>query len=168
MGLPPISPRARVFWPLVLTLLMADCTTKELAETYLTPEQTPHQVAGSVVRFTLAHNAGAAMSLSLGRFSRPGFSIAALLALLVLAQLYRTTARTDRRRAAALALIVGGAVGNLGNRVLSPGGVTDFIDIGVQSWRFWSFNVADVGITFGAILLAVVLWQEGSRRNGAA
>jgi len=162
------SPRARVFWPLFLTLFMADCTTKELAETFLAPEHTPHQVAGSVVRLTLAHNAGAAMSLSLGRFSRGGFSIAALLALLVLARLYRATPRTDRRRAAALALIVGGAVGNLGNRLISPRGVTDFIDIGVGSWRFWTFNVADAGITIGAVLLAVVLWREGPRREGAA
>ena len=162
------SPRARVFWPLFLTLLMADCTTKELAETFLAPEYTPHQVAGSVVRLTLVHNAGAAMSASLGRFSRTGFSIAAFLALLVLARLYRATPPTDRRRAAALALIVGGAVGNLGNRLLSPRGVTDFIDIGVHSWRFWTFNVADAGITIGAGLLAVLLWQGKSGREGAA
>ena len=161
------SPRARVFWPLFLTLLVADCTTKELAETYLAPEDTPHQVAGSVVRLTLVHNAGAAMSLSLGRFSRAGFSIAALVALLVLARLYHATPQTDRRRAAALALVVGGAVGNLANRLLLPRGVTDFIDIGVGSWRFWTFNVADAGITIGAVLLALVLRREGSRRQGA-
>jgi signal peptidase II len=139
-----------------------------LAETYLAPEETPHQVAGSVVRLTLVHNAGAAMSLSLGRFSRGGFSMAALVALLVLARLYRATPQTDRRRAAALALIVGGAVGNLGNRLLLPRGVTDFIDIGVGSRRFWTFNVADAGITIGAVVLAWVLWREGSRRQGTS
>ena len=48
-----------MFWPVLLTLLVADCTTKELAETYLAPEATPH-----VVRLTLAHNPGAAMGLS--------------------------------------------------------------------------------------------------------
>ena len=156
------SPRARVFWPIVLTLLIADCTTKELAETYLAPEHTPHEVAGSVLRLTLAHNAGAAMSLSLGRYSRIGFSLAALLALFVLVRLYLATPAHARRRAAALALLVGGAVGNLLNRVLSPRGVTDFIDIGVQSWRFWTFNLADAGITIGAVLLLVVLSRERS------
>src|SRR5690348_12680230 len=40
---------------------------------------------------------------------------------------------------------------------VSPRGVTDFIDIGVASWRFWTFNVADAGITIGAVLLAFVL-----------
>ena len=162
------SPRARVFWPLCLTLLIADCTTKELAETYLAPEHTPHDVAGSVVRFTLTHNSGAAMSLSLGPYSRIGFSVAAVVALLVLVQLYRATATTDRLRAAALALLVAGAAGNLGNRLLVPQGVTDFIDIGVQSWRFWTFNVAGTGVTIGAVLLALVLLRERSRREGAA
>ena len=52
-----------MFWPVLLTLLVADCTTKELAETYLAPEATPHQVWGNVVRLTLAHNPGAAMGL---------------------------------------------------------------------------------------------------------
>ena len=158
----PWSPRARVFWPILTSLLIADCTTKQLAETYLAPEHTPHEVAGSVVRLTLAHNSGAAMSLSLGRYSRIGFSLAALLALFVLVRLYLATPAHARRRAAALALLVGGAVGNLLNRVLSPRGVTDFIDIGVQSWRFWTFNLADAGITIGAALLLVVLSRERS------
>ena len=158
----PWSPRARVFWPILTSLLIADCTTKQLAETYLAPEHTPHEVAGSVVRLTLAHNSGAAMSLSLGRYSRIGFSLAALLALFVLVRLYLATPAHARRRAAALALLVGGAVGNLLNRVLSPRGVTDFIDIGVPSWRFWTFNLADAGITIGAALLLVVLSRERS------
>jgi signal peptidase II len=156
------SPRSRVFWPILTTLLIADCTTKELAEAYLAPEHTPHDVAGSVVRFTLTHNPGAAMSLSLGGYSRVGFSVAALLALVVLVRLYRTTPPDARRRATALGLLIGGAAGNLLNRLLSPRGVTDFIDIGVRSWRFWTFNVADAGITIGAVLLLVVLTRETS------
>ncbi len=164
----PWSPRARIFWPILLTLLIADCTTKELAETYLAPEHTPHPVAGSVVRLTLTHNSGAAMSLSIGRYSRIGFSLAALLALYVLVRLYLATPAAAPRRAAALALLVGGAVGNLLNRVLSPRGVTDFIDIGVPSWRFWTFNVADAGITIGAALLLIVLRREKSYGERAA
>ncbi len=72
-------PKTRVFWPILLTLLIADCASKKLAETYLAPEHTPHEVVGSVVRLTLAHNVGAAMGLSLGPYSRLGFSLAALL-----------------------------------------------------------------------------------------
>jgi signal peptidase II len=160
------SPRARVFWPILATLLIADCTTKQLAETYLAPEHTPHEVAGSVVRLTLTYNPGAAMSLSLGPYSRIGFSIAAMLGVIILVRLYRATPATDRARAAALALRVGGAAGNLLNRMTSPRGVTDFIDIGVQSWRFWTFNLADAGITVGAALLVCLLWRERSQAVG--
>jgi signal peptidase II len=158
----PWSPKARAFWPILLALLIADCATKELAERYLVPESVPHAVAGNVIRLTLAHNAGAAMSLSLGRYSRIGFSLAALFALVVLARFYRSAPATARGQATALALIVGGAAGNLLNRWVSPRGVTDFIDIGVRSWRFWTFNVADAGITIGAALLLVVLHRSGS------
>jgi signal peptidase II len=162
------SPRARVFWPILTTLLIADCTTKELAETYLVPEYTPHDVAGSVVRLTLAHNSGAAMSMSLGPFSRIGFSLAALIGVVVLVRLYLATRSEDRARAVALALLVGGAAGNLLNRLLSPRGVVDFIDIGIPSWRFWTFNLADAGVTVGALLLLRVLWREASDRESAA
>ena len=161
-------PKTRVFWPIVLTLLMADCASKELAETYLAPERTPHEVIGSVLRLTLAHNVGGAMGLSLGPYSRIGLALAALLALFVLGQLYVRTPATARVRAAALALVVGGALGNLGNRLLSPRGVTDFIDLGVGSWRFWTFNIADAGITLGAALLILVLSRGNRLGEGAA
>ena len=164
----PWSPRARVFWPILLTLLIADCSTKELAETYLAPEHMPHDVVGSVVRLTLSRNPGAAMSLSLGPYSRIGFSVAALLAVIILVRLYHATPAGDRARAAALALVVGGAAGNLLSRLVSPRGVVDFIDIGVPFWRFWTFNLADAGITIGAILLARALWREKPEREGAA
>jgi len=161
-------PKTRLFWPILLTLLIADCTSKELAETYLAPEHVPHEVVGSVVRFTLAHNSGAAMGLSLGPYSRIGLSLATLLALFVLGQLYVRTPATARVRAAALALVVGGAIGNLGNRLLSPSGVTDFIDVGFRSWRFWTFNLADTGITIGAALLILVLSRGKPFGEGAA
>jgi len=161
------SPRARVFWPILVALLVADRTTKELAETYL-PEHTPHEVLGSFVRLTLTHNPGAAMSLSLGPYSRIGFSAAALVAIAILFRLYLATTATDRLRAAALALVVGGAAGNLLTRLMSPRGVVDFIDIGIPAWRFWTFNVADAGLTVGGLLLLRALWQETSeRRRGA-
>lgn len=164
----PASSKARVFWPLLVTLLLADCTTKQLAETHLTPEHTPYEVAGSVVRFTLAHNSGAAMSLSLGRYSRIGFSLAALLALIALAQLYLRTPTTHRLRAAGLALVAGGALGNLLNRWWIPQGVTDFIDVGVRSWRFYTFNLADAGVSIGVILLIVSLSRKEESAKSAA
>jgi signal peptidase II len=61
---------------------------------------------------------------------------------------------------------VGGRGGNLVDRIRSPLGVVDFIDIGLSSWRFWTFNVADSAVTVGAIVLAWSLSARGAR--GAA
>jgi signal peptidase II len=65
----------------------------------------------------------------------------------------------------ALALLLGGAVGNLIDRVRWNGGVVDFIDVGIGQWRFWTFNVADSAVTVGAILLALVLWFAKPARD---
>ena len=89
-------PKTRVFWPILLTLLIADCASKEFAQSYLAPEHTPHEVIGSVVRLTLAHNLGGAMGLSLGPYSRIGLALLALLALFVLGRLYVRTGAFDK------------------------------------------------------------------------
>jgi signal peptidase II len=64
-----------------------------------------------------------------------------------------------------LGLAWGGAAGNLIDRIRERLGVVDFIDIGVGTVRFWTFNVADSAVTIGALLLAWVLWHEDRRRN---
>jgi signal peptidase II len=157
--------KAKAFWPLLLLLVFADCTTKRLAEEHLVPEHVPHPVVGEVVQFTLAYNRGAAFSFSLGRYSRVGFTAIAVGVLIALASVYRSTGAHDRVQATALALVAGGAIGNALDRLRSPGGVyrgvVDFIDIGVGGWRFWTFNLADIGVTCGAILLAILLWRRG-------
>jgi signal peptidase II len=163
--------KSRWFWPLFLTVLLTDCSTKQLAEEHLAVTYVPREVLGGVVRFTLAYNPGAAMSISLGDFSRVGFSLLALVALLFLAWLYRHTPASDRWRAAGIALVAGGALGNLIDRVRSPLGVVDFIDVGLGHTRFWIFNLADVGITVGLVVLVVVLqrapypWNEPRPRG---
>jgi signal peptidase II len=53
------------------------------------------------------------------------------------------------------------------DRLRSPQGVVDFIDVGVGSWRFWTFNVADACITLGALGLMAALWRA-QRDEGAA
>jgi signal peptidase II len=164
-----LTKKAKAFWPLLLLLIFADCTTKRLAEEHLVPEHVPHPVVGDVVRFTLAYNPDAAFSFSLGQHSRIGFTVLALGVLVALGSVYRSTAAQDRVQAAALALVAGGAIGNVMDRFRTPGGtyrgVVDFIDIGVGGWRFWTFNLADVGVTGGAILLALLLLR---RREGTS
>jgi len=149
-----------LFWPLALTLVLADCATKQLAVERLSPAYVPHSVVGEVVRFTLAYNPGAAFSFHVGPYSRWVFSALAVGTLVVLGMAYWRAPVTDTRRVLALALVAGGALGNLLDRLRSPQGVVDFIDLGVGDVRFYTFNLADVGVSVGAALLAVVLWQD--------
>lgn len=158
------SPKASLFWPVFLAVLALDVTTKSLAVSHLAPEFVPHQVVGDMVQLTLAFNPGVSFGIEVGPYSRVVFIALAILALFVLARLYRATASDDRPRAVALALICAGALGNLLDRVRSVRGVVDFIDLGVGAARFYTFNVADVGITFGAGLLAWILWQEDRKQ----
>ena len=162
---------ARLFWGTAAAVIVVDLVTKLLAERFLVPRYVPHRVIGEVVRFTLAYNPGAAFSMSLGEYSRWIFGAFAVVALFVLWRLYRMTgagARVgDRLRVLALGLAFGGAAGNLVDRIRSPQGVVDFIDIGVRDVRFWTFNVADSAVTVGAILLAWSLSRE-ERENTAA
>ena len=149
--------KAVVFWPLVSVLLLADCTTKQVAAERLEPEHIPHEVWGDIVRFTLAYNEGASFSVSLGEHTRWIITALALCVLGVLMFQDWKAAAHDRTMALALGFIVAGASGNLIDRIRSPRGVVDFIDIGVGDVRFWTFNLADVAVFCGAIMLANLL-----------
>jgi signal peptidase II len=155
---------ARLFWGAALTVVVLDVVTKQLAERLLLPHS-PYRVIGDVVRFTLAWNPGAAFSMSLGAYSRYIFGAFALVALFVLWKLYRESKPGERLKPLALGLAWGGAAGNLIDRVRSPLGVVDFIDIGVGSVRFWTFNVADSAVTVGAIALGWILLKEDRQQR---
>ena len=79
----------------------------------------------------------------------------------------RQTKAGDYIRLTALGLVCGGAVGNLIDRVRSPRGVVDFIDVGIGTHRWPTFNVADMAVTVGAVVLAFVLWQDGREAEAA-
>ncbi len=154
-----------LFWPLLLGLLLADCGTKRIAEGSLQLHR-PTEVMGDVVRFTLAYNPGAAFGIDIGPASRYVFIVLGFVALVALFFMYRSTPASQKIQLVALALISGGALGNLLDRLRGPAGVVDFIDVGFGGTRFWTFNLADAGITIGAILLALSLWAE-SEAEGA-
>lgn len=154
--------RANKFWTIFLLIVLVDIASKRLAERWLVA-YVPKNAIGDVLRFTLAFNAGGAMSLSLGPASRWWFTLLSVATLLVLAYMYRQTSPGDRLQLAALAMICGGAVGNLIDRIRSPLGVVDFIDIGVGPHRFWTFNIADVGVTAGTAALTWILCVRAAR-----
>ena len=100
------------------------------------------------------HNYGAAFSFlnNEGGWQRWGFSVfAAVISLIIIVWIVRLSPQ-QRLEGCALALILGGALGNLYDRV-ALGYVIDFLDFHWSGWHFPAFNVADSGITLGAILI---------------
>lgn len=151
--------RLRLAIPLALTVFLADCASKDLAEAYLVPEHVAHPVVGNVVRFTLAHNHGAAMSIPIGPYGMVFLIAFTLIAVAILACMIWETPVNDAVRRVALGMLLGGALGNFVGRAFSHRGVVDFIDVGIGARRFYVFNVADVGITCGLGLLAFTLYR---------
>jgi signal peptidase II len=151
---------AGLFWPVLVLVAAIDFCTKAIAATL--PQGLPHSVYGEWIRFTLVHNPGAAFGLNVGQYSRWIFMLLTMVALVILGRLYVATRPGDLVRTLSLALVCGGAVGNLVDRIRWQSGVVDFIDIGFGDSRWPTFNIADMAVSLGAFLLAWVLWGEDS------
>jgi signal peptidase II len=156
----------RLFWAVALGIIVADFVTKRIAERLLLPIP-PVEIAGDWVQLRLVYNQGAAFGIHLGPWSRWIFLVIAAVAIVLLYRLARSSAGSDRFRQVACALVAGGAAGNLIDRIRSSHGVTDFVDIGIGTHRWPTFNVADMGVSCGAIALAISLWLEDARRARA-
>lgn len=115
-------------------------------------------VVGEYVRIVHARNTGAAFGLLPERTTL--LSVLSVVAVVAILYYYRQIASTSSLVAATLGMQLGGAFGNLVDRV-TQGYVVDFIDVGIPGgWRFWAFNVADSGIVVGILLVSFLLWQE--------
>lgn len=158
----------RSFFLVVAGIFAADQLTKLAAVDLLTSAYVPRPVLGDLLRFTLVYNPGAAFGLHLGSSSRWIFMGLTVGALVLLSRLYVETRPGDLVRTFSIALVSGGAMGNLLDRIRSARGVVDFIDVGIGSSRWPTFNVADMAVSVGAILLAWVLWREDVERHRAA
>jgi signal peptidase II len=158
-----ISPR--LFAGIAATVVAVDQITKLIAVDFLGAAYVPHPVLGNWLRLTLVYNPGAAFGIHAGQYSRWIFTALTIGALWLLWRLYRETPAADTRRVVSISLVIGGALGNLLDRLRSARGVTDFIDVGIGTSRWPTFNVADMAVSCGAILLAWVLWREDSARS---
>jgi signal peptidase II len=157
------GPERWIFWAAAAVVVVLDLATKVIAEATLL--RTPGiAVLGDWFQLRLVYNQGAAFGLHVGPYSRWIFFTIALVAVFVLARMSRSSPVGDRFRQIALGLVAGGAVGNLIDRVRSPRGVVDFLDVGVGALRWPTFNVADIAVSCGAIALAISLWREDARR----
>jgi signal peptidase II len=149
---------AGLFWSVIASVVLSDVITKWMAVAWLSPY--PRPVLGEVVRFSLVYNTGAAFGINVGQYSRPVFLVLTVGALFILARLYQSTRPGDRLRTLSLALVCGGAIGNLIDRVRWNRGVVDFLDVGWGGMRWPTFNIADMAVSTGAFMLAWVLWGE--------
>ena len=149
------------------SVVVLDIVTKRIVERTLVLYD-PVPVWGDFFRLTYIFNKGAAFGLHLGDASRYVFMALAIVAVVVLFLMYRGTPWTERSRLVAIASVTGGAIGNLIDRVRWDRGVVDFLDFGFGSVRWPVFNVADIAVTCGAVLLAISLWREETETERAA
>jgi len=160
-----VSPREKGRWLLFsLTVLVVDQWTKALIEIHL-PLHTYQPVAPGLFGLTHVRNAGVAFGLFSGRNTSVTLSALGILALILVAVYFALARTRDRWRMTALSLVMGGAVGNLTDR-LASGAVTDFLDFHVGSHHWPSFNVADSAITVGIVLLALDVFRSLDPKTG--
>ena len=116
----------------------------------------------------LTYNQGAAFSFlaGAGGWQRGFFIVIALVAIVVISVLLARHAG-QKLFCLSLALILGGAIGNVIDRMLL-GHVVDFLDFHLATWHWPAFNLADSAISVGAVLMVVDSFFPGARRAGAA
>ncbi len=161
--MPSGAERLRPFWALVALTVVCDRITKVFADQVLAVRSM--HVIGDAVQLRLVHNQGAAFGLELGSWQRWIFLTIAIVAIAWLWSAARQAAASDTLRQWAVGFVAGGAAGNAIDRMLSSRGVIDFIDVGVGTLRWPTFNVADMAVTCGAVALAISLWREDARRS---
>ncbi len=114
-------------------------------------------VLDGILRVTLVKNTGAAFGMFQG--SRVFFIIASIIASILIAYVAARTPRTKAWRRLMLGLVLGGAFGNLIDRTLF-GEVIDFIDMGIGTYRWPVYNIADLAVTVGAVGLVIDLTRS--------
>lgn len=151
---------------IVLTVTALDQATKLLVSHSIGVHETVPVIPG-LVDLVHVRNRG----MAFGLLNRPGENTAfylitggTLLALGFLVFWLRKIAAEHRREGSALSLIIGGAIGNLIDRIRLHE-VIDFVDVHVNSFHWPAFNAADSAITVGTIWLVFMLLKEGPEKD---
>jgi len=156
----PKSKNIKLFLIPVFTAIFLDQITKLLIINYLTPFDPPYEVIGSILRFKVAFNPYGVFSISFG----PGylyyiFHIAGILIFSFIGVLQKT-----KLRVILFGLIVGGAIGNVFDRIRLKY-VIDFIDMGIGNIRWFTYNLADAFVTVSAVLLILSELFRNQNKN---
>lgn len=158
-------------WPLFValaaTVVVADQVSKALVTGSLVPGQSV-DVIGETVRIVFGQNSGALFGLFKDNAAMFGLVSLVVVGLIVV---YHARAAGTLYLTVTLGLLLGGAIGNMLDR-LRLGYVVDFVDVGIGSLRFYTFNVADSAISLAILLLFIAAIRpslvEGAAKGRAA
>jgi signal peptidase II len=149
-------------------VVAADQISKYLVSTLLPINGTwsPFPGPDPFFRIIYVYNTGAAF----GSFKDLGIVFIPIAFLVIAAILYYSRRVSDDQKLlrVALGFMLGGAGGNLIDRLVRSGHVIDFLDVGVGATRWYVSNFADISIVLGVILLGVSTWRDENRQRQAA
>jgi signal peptidase II len=149
-----------VFFGLAATVLVLDQLTKAILVANLDPGEVV-QVIGDYVRFVFSQNSGALFGLFKDQailFALVSFGVVGLIVY------YHGQSGRNLYLSIALGLLLGGALGNMTDR-LRLGYVVDFVDIGIGTFRWYTFNVADAAISIALVMLVALAFIPSLSRT---
>jgi signal peptidase II len=155
-------PRWGIFLGLAAAVVIIDRVTKSWLVGQLDPGESM-SVIGDLVRLTFVQNSGALFGLF-----QDSAVVFGLVSLVVVGAIvwYHGNAGRSTLLSVALGLLLGGAIGNLIDR-LTLGYVVDFVDVGLGTLRFYTFNAADAAISTALLLLIISAFLPAVRPAGA-
>ena len=152
-----------VFGGLAIGVVALDQLAKSIVTSNLEPNQGV-QVIGDYVRIVFGQNSGALFGLFKDNALMFGLVSLAVIALIVI---YHARAASSAYLTVTLGLLLGGAIGNMIDR-LRLGYVVDFVDAGIGSTRFYTFNVADSAISLAILMLFIAALRPSLIEGPAA
>lgn len=159
-----LSP-ARRRWALFIGLAALIVVVDQLTKAWVVANvrfDAPVDIAGEYLRITLTRNTGALFGLFRDQAWLFAIFSVGVIGLIVW---YHGREAQGVFMSIALGLLLGGALGNLADRI-RLGYVVDFVDMGIGTWRFYTYNVADAAITTAILLLIILaLWPGLARRD---
>jgi signal peptidase II len=150
-----VPARVRWLW-LTLAVVISDRATKAWFESQ-TPEGWRHEIVAKFIYLVHSQNPGIAFGVladSASSWTRAALIAGSAIVILILAWMLVANRAGGTLSAAGLALLLGGATGNLTDRIVH-GGVTDFFEVWLGTYRWPAFNVADSAIFIGAVFLII-------------
>lgn len=156
----------RPAWPVFVGLAAVVLVADQLVKQWILANfefQVPVQVVGDYVRIVLIHNNGGLFGLF--RDQATLFALASVVVMGGIVWFEARIGRTSMLMTITLGLLLGGALGNLVDRIRF-GYVVDFVDMGLGGWRWYTYNVADAAISLSIVLLLLMALLPIAERSG--